>query len=78
MLLSEDCVVEDINPTRASETNVYILLNFYWMWLDITVSEIKLSIKNKKCGRPKGAELTLIDLPKRNKVSWQAQTCTFC
>ena len=28
MLLLEDCVVEDINLTRASETNIYILLNF--------------------------------------------------
>ena len=31
MLHSEDndYVVEDINPTKASETNVYILLNFF-------------------------------------------------
>ena len=28
MLLSEDCVVEDINPTRASETSINILLIF--------------------------------------------------
>ena len=28
ILLSEDCVVEDINPDRASETNVHFLLNF--------------------------------------------------
>ena len=29
MLLSKDCVVKDINPTRCSQRNVYILLNFF-------------------------------------------------
>ena len=66
MLLS-DCVVDDINSTRASEKNVYILLIFYWMWLDITVSKIKLPPKIKKIGIPKGAELTVIGLPKKKQ-----------
>ena len=37
------------------------------MWLDITVYEIKLPPKIKKCGRPKGAELTVIGLPKKKQ-----------
>ena len=35
------------------------------MWLDITVSEIKLPPKIKKYGRPNGAELTVMSLHKK-------------